>query len=125
MFNRVILIGNLTRDPELRYTPQGTSVCSFGLAVNEKRKKGEEWEDKVNFIDITVFGKQADACGQYLAKGSQVLIDGKFEQQRWTTDDGQKRSKIKVIAHQVKFFGGKCKEGDTAPPDETAQPEPF
>ena len=110
MFNRVILIGNLTRDPELRYTPQGTSVCSFGLAVNEKRKKGEEWEDKVNFIDITVFGKQADACGQYLAKGSQVLIDGKFEQQRWTTDDGQKRSKIKVIAHQVKFFGGKCKE---------------
>ena len=124
MFNRVILIGNLTRDPELRYTPQGTSVCSFGLAVNEKRKKGEEWEDKVNFIDITVFGKQADACGQYLAKGSQVLIDGKFEQQRWTTDDGQKRSKIQVIAQQVKFLG-KRKEGDTAPPDEITQPEPF
>ena len=137
MFNKVILIGNLTRDPELRYTPQGTSVCSFGLAVNRKYKQGEEMKEEVTFINIVVFGKQADTCGQYLSKGSSTLIEGRLQERRWETDDGQKRSKHEVVAQNVRFLSRKQSSsgggggmnssggGDFMPPDESTEIEPF
>jgi single-strand DNA-binding protein len=133
MFNKVILMGNLTRDPELRYTPQGTSVCNFGIAVNRKYKQAEEVKEEVTFINIVVFGKQADTCGQYLNKGSAVLVEGRLQERRWETEEGQKRSKHEVVAQNVRFlsrkqgsvdnnsFGG----GETLRPDETTEIEPF
>ncbi len=136
MFNKVILIGNLTRDPELRYTPQGTSVCSFGLAVNRKYRQGEEMKEEVTFINIVVFGKQADTCGQYLSKGNPVLIEGRLRENRWETEDGQKRSKHEVIAESFRFLPrkqsagggagtGNTSGGDFMPPDESTEIEPF
>ena len=132
MFNKVILIGNLTRDPELRYTPQGTSVCNFGLAVNRKYKQGEEMKEEVTFINIVVFGKQADTCGQYLNKGSNILVEGRLQESRWETEDGQKRSKHEVVAQNVRFMSKRQSASDqssargTAPaPEETTDIEPF
>jgi len=131
MFNKVILIGNLTRDPELRYTPQGTSVCNFGIAVNRKYKQGEEMKEEVTFINIVVFGKQADTCGQYLNKGSSVLIEGRLQERRWETEDGQKRSKHEVVAQNIRFMSKKQGASDYSggemghPPDETTDIEPF
>ena len=107
MFNKIILIGNLTRDPELRYTPQGTSVCNFGLAVNRKYKQGEEMKEEVTFINIVVFGKQADTCGQYLNKGSSILVEGRLQERRWETEDGQKRSKHEIVAQNIRFMSKK------------------
>jgi single-strand DNA-binding protein len=133
MFNKVILIGNLTRDPEMRYTPQGTSVCSFGLAVNRKYKQGDEMKEEVTFINIVVFGKQADTSGQYLNKGSSVLIEGRLQERRWETEDGQKRSKHEVVAQNVRFMSRRQGAQETGtgggemavPPDETTDIEPF
>lgn len=134
MFNKVILIGNLTRDPELRYTPQGTSVCNFGLAVNRKYKHGEEMKEEVTFINIVVFGKQADTCGQYLNKGSSILVEGRLQESRWETEDGQKRSKHEIVAQNIRFMSRKQGAADsssqdgrgtTPPPDETTDIEPF
>ncbi len=103
-FNKVILIGNLTKNPELRYTPNGTPVASFGLAVNRKYRQNEELKEEVCFVDIVVFGKQAEHCGQYLGKGQGVIVDGRLQQRRWETDDGQKRSKHEVVAQTVTFL---------------------
>ena len=104
-FNKVILLGNLTRDPEVRYTPNGVAVASFALAVNRKYKQGEETKDEVSYIDIVVFGKQAESCGQYINKGDSVLIDGRLQQRRWDDKDtGQKRSKVEVVAQSVNFM---------------------
>ncbi|MSQ76972.1 MAG: single-stranded DNA-binding protein [Nitrospiraceae bacterium] len=103
-FNKVILIGNLTKNPELRYTPNGTPVASFGLAVNRKYRQAEELKEEVCFVDIVVFGKQAEHCGQYLSKGNGVVVDGRLQQRRWETEDGQKRSKHEVVAQMVTFL---------------------
>jgi single-strand DNA-binding protein len=103
-FNKVILIGNLTKNPELRYTPNGTPVASFGLAINRKYRQAEELKEEVCFVDIVVFGKQAEHCGQYLSKGNGVIVDGRLQQRRWETDDGQKRSKHEVVAQTVTFL---------------------
>jgi len=103
-FNKVILIGNLTKDPEIRYTPSGTAVSNFGLAVNNRFKQGEEFKEEVCFVDIVVFGKQAENSGQYLSKGQSVLIEGRLQQRRWETDEGQKRSKHEVIAQTVRYL---------------------
>jgi single-strand DNA-binding protein len=104
-FNKVILMGNLTRDPEVRYTPNGIAVASFALAVNRKYKQGEEVKDEVSYIDIVVFGKQAESCGQYINKGDAVLIDGRLQQRRWDDKEtGQKRSKVEVVAQSVNFM---------------------
>ena len=102
-FNKVILLGNLTRDPEVRYTPNGIAVASFAIAVNRKYKQGEETKEEVSYIDIVVFGKQAESCGQYISKGDSVLIDGRLQQRRWETE-GQKRNKIEVVAQSVNFM---------------------
>ena len=133
MFNRVILIGNLTRDPEVRYTPQGTSVCNFGIAVNRKFKQGDEAKEEVTFINIVVFGKQADTCGQYLNKGSSVLVEGRLKENRWETEEGQKRSRHEVVAQSVRFLSRRqgdadapsSGQGDSIPPEETTDIEPF
>jgi single-strand DNA-binding protein len=103
-FNKVILIGNLTKNPELRYTPSGTPVASFGLAVNRRYRQGEELKEEVCYVDIVVFGKQAEHCGQYLSKGNGVIVDGRLQQRRWETEDGQKRSKHEVVAQTVTFL---------------------
>ena len=103
-FNKVILVGNLTRNPELRYTPSGTPVASFGLATSRRFKQGEELKEEVCFVDIVVFGKQAEHCGQYLSKGNGVIVDGRLQQRRWETEDGQKRSKHEVSAFRVQFM---------------------
>ncbi len=86
-FNKVILLGNLTRDPEVRYTPNGIAVASFAIAVNRKYKQGDETKEEVSYIDIVVFGKQAESCGQYINKGDSVLIDGRLQQRRWDDKD--------------------------------------
>lgn len=103
-FNKVILIGNLTKDPEVRYTPTGTPVANFRLAVNRRYKQGEEKKEDVCYIDIVVFGKQAESCGQYLNKGKGVIVDGRLQERRWETTDGQKRSKHEVVAQDVRFL---------------------
>lgn len=103
-FNKVILMGNLTRNPELRYTPSGTPVASFGLATSRRFKQGDELKEEVCFVDIVVFGKQAEHCGQYLNKGNGAIIEGRLQQRRWETEDGQKRSKHEVVAQTVTFM---------------------
>jgi single-strand DNA-binding protein len=106
-FNKVIMIGNLTKDPEIRYTPSGTPVANFRIAVNHRYKSGEELKEDVCFIDIVVFGKQAEHCGQYLSKGQSVVVDGRLQERRWETDDGQKRSKHEIVAQTVRFLSRK------------------
>lgn len=105
-FNKVILMGNLTRDPEQppRYTPKGVPVLELGLAVSRRFRQGEDLKDEVCFVDIVVFGKQAEHCAQYLRKGSSVIVDGRLNQRRWETADGQKRSKHEVVAQSVTFM---------------------
>ncbi len=131
MYNKVILIGNLTKDPEMRYTPQGTPVATFSLAINYSYKQGDEWKKETTFVDIVVFGKQAESCGQYLNKGSSALVEGRLQERRWESD-GQQRRKFEVVAQSVKFLSSK-KSGtqgggggeDFAPPEETTDLEPF
>ncbi len=131
MYNKVILIGNLTRDPELRYTPQGTPVATFRLAVNYKYKQSDDMKQETTFIDIVVFGKQAESCSQYLNKGSSALVEGRLQERRWESD-GQQRSKFEVVAQSVKFLSSRkgapqtgAGEGDIAPPEEMTDLEPF
>ena len=123
MFNKVIMVGNLCADPELRYTAQGTPVCNLRLAVNEKVKSGDEYKDEVLFIGVTVWGKQGEACSQYLGKGKQVLVEGRLKENSWE-QDGQKHSKMEINAVNVKFLGSKGDKAD-APPDEESGVEPF
>lgn len=103
--NKVMLTGNLTRDPEISSTAGGTSVISFGIAVNERRKNNQtgEWEDHPNFIDCVMFGSRAKSVSKFIAKGSKVAIEGKLHWSQWERD-GQKRSKIEVIVDQLEFM---------------------
>ncbi len=118
--NIVVLMGNLTRDPEMKYTPQGTAVCDLSLAINYTRGKGDQKKDEVSYFDITAFGKTAENAAEYLKKGRSVIIEGRLQQERWEAQDGQKRSKVKVIAERVNFVGGGPKE---APAPTGAEPE--
>jgi single-strand DNA-binding protein len=102
--NNVVLLGNLTRDPEVRYTPSGTPVATLGLAVNNRMKQGDEWKDDPCFIDVVVFGKQAESCGEYLSKGQPVLVEGRLRYRSWEGQDGQKRSKHEISAFRVQFM---------------------
>ena len=114
-FNRVVLVGNLTRDVDVRRTNQGTSVTDLGLAVNERVKRNDEWVDEVNFFDITLWGRTAEIAGEYLVKGSSVLIEGRLRYETWTQDDGAKRSKVKVIGEKMQMLGGKSGGGSGGP----------
>jgi single-strand DNA-binding protein len=111
--NRVVLTGNLTRDPETRTTPGGLSICKLGIAVNTRRKNGAtgEWEEKANFFRVTVFGRQAESCGNYLKKGRPVAIDGRLEWSEYEVE-GQKRQSVDIIAENVQFLGGRDDAGN-------------
>ncbi|RJQ41411.1 MAG: single-stranded DNA-binding protein [Nitrospiraceae bacterium] len=137
MFNKIILIGNLTKDPELRYTPQGTAVASFRIAVNSKIKQQGELKDETLFIGVVVFGKQAESAGQYLSKGRSVLVEGRLQERKWESE-GQQKSRMEVVASSVRFLSKKTGAGeaalgagdsasteDIAPPEETTDMEPF
>lgn len=105
-FNKVLLIGNLTRDPELRYTPQGVAVVNLRLAVNRKfRNKNQELKDETCFITVVAWNKQAEVCNQYLQKGRPVFIEGRLQSRSWEDNAGQKRSVIEVLAERVQFLG--------------------
>lgn len=124
MFNKVILIGNLTRDPELRYTPQGTPVAKLGIATNRKYGEGKE---EIYFGEVTVWGKQAENCDKYLNKGSRILIEGRLVTERWEYQ-GKQQSKTAIVAESVKFLSFKDKEQkqeDEVPPEEHSNLKPF
>ena len=105
--NRVVLVGNLTRDPELRHTPSGTAVCNLGIAVNSRRRdESGNWVDKPNFFRISVFGNQAESCAQYLSKGRPVAIDGRLDWRQWE-QDGVKREAVEIVAESVQFLGSR------------------
>jgi len=125
--NRVVLVGNLTRDPELRHTPSGTAVCSLRLAVNTRRKdESGQWTDKPNYFDITVWGQQGENCAQYLAKGRPVAIDGRLEWREWEAQDGAKRQVVEVVAESVQFLGGRQEsEGNYVPAGAAASGDDF
>jgi single-strand DNA-binding protein len=127
--NRVFLLGNLTRDPELRQTASGMSVTDLGLAVSEKyRNKAGEDVETVCFADIVVWGRQAETCSQYLEKGAPVMIEGRLQLDRWETDAGEKRSRLRVKADRVQFLGRRQHdsrsetEGATTP-EHTQEPD--
>ena len=114
-FNRIILLGNLTRDPELRYTPGGAPVTSFGLASNRRFRQGDAWQEEVCFIDVVVFGRQAEATAAYLIKGRMVVVEGRLRWRSWESEMGQRRSKHEVIAERVEFLFTPGSADDTAP----------
>lgn len=125
--NRVFLAGNLTRDPEVRYTASGRAVANLGLAVSESyRNKAGEQVENTTFVDIEVWGRQAETSGEYLSKGSPVLIEGRLRLDRWETDSGEKRSRLRVRADRVQFlssprraeYSGAPKGAGKAPADE-------
>ncbi len=119
-FNRVVLIGNLTRDPELRQIPSGTSVAELGLATNERYRNREgELAESTCFVDIVAWGRQAESCGQYLVKGAPVLVEGRLQLDQWQTAEGQKRSKLRVRADRIRFMGKA-----SAPQGERAEASP-
>ncbi len=131
-FNRVILMGNLTRDPEIRYTSGGTAVCDIGLAVNDRRKGADgQWVEETTFVDVTLWGRTAEIAGEYLGKGSSVLIEGRLKLDTWQTNDGQKRSKLHVVCERMQMVGprggagGGGGGGGGRPPQPRQQSDPY
>ena len=111
--NRVVLVGNLTKDPELRHTPSGTSVCKLRIAVNTRQKDAQgNWGDKPNYFDVTVWGNQGESCAQFLSKGRPVGVDGRLDWREWEAQDGTKRQAVEIIADSVQFLGGRDSAGD-------------
>ena len=103
--NHVMVLGNLTRDPELRYTPSGTAVCQLGVALNRRwRDQAGELKQEVTFVDVTVWAKQAETVAQHLVKGRAVAIEGRLQQDTWETEGGERRSRLKVVAQRVTFL---------------------
>ena len=123
-FNRVILVGNLTRDPELRHIPSGTAVSEIGLAVNDRVKRNNDWVDETTFVDVTLWARTAEVASEYLSKGSPVLIEGRLKLDRWEKD-GQKFSKLRVVGERMQMLGsrgsrdgqGQGQGGDSYPAD--------
>jgi single-strand DNA-binding protein len=102
--NHVVLVGRLTRDAELKYTANGQAVCKFSIAVNRRKKSGEQWVDEANFFDVVVWGRQGESLNQYLVKGKLIGVDGELRQDRWE-QDGQNRSKIEIVANNLQLLG--------------------
>jgi single-strand DNA-binding protein len=134
--NKVLIMGNLTRDPEIRHTPKGTAVGDLGIAVNRRVKAGDEWTDETTFIDATVWGNTAENVGKYLTKGRGVFIEGRLQLDTWDDkESGQKRSKLKVVAESVQFLPGKndgerresapAQQSAPAPDDDGGDDIPF
>jgi single-strand DNA-binding protein len=106
--NVVVITGNLTRDPELRHTGGGTPVCELRVAVNSRRKEGQEWVDKPNYFDVTVWGAQGENCANYLSKGRPVAVEGRLDWREWEAKDGSgKRQAVSIIANSVQFLGSR------------------
>ena len=125
-FNKVILMGNLTRDPELRYTPKGTAVAKLGLAVNRSWRNAEgQQQDETTFVDVDAFGKQAETLGQYMQKGRPILIEGRLKLDQWEDKNtGQNRSKLGVILEKFSFVGGGGQNSGNTPPSPATAPPP-
>ncbi|MGI5939225.1 MAG: single-stranded DNA-binding protein [Thermoleophilia bacterium] len=122
---RVTLVGNLTRDPELRQTPNGTSVCQLGVAVNSSYKDASgQWVEKPNFFDVVVWAAQGENCARYLSKGRQVAVDGRLDYRSWEAQDGTRRSKVEIVADTVMFIGGQGGEAREPAFRGGAQPAP-
>jgi single-strand DNA-binding protein len=124
MLNKVFLIGRLTRDPEIRFLPSGSQITSFSIAVNRayKTKDSDEWKEETYYIDIDTFGYLAERLGKQLSKGTQILVEGSLRQDRWETQTGEKRSKIKVVADKVSLLSGKGTQKEEVPPPEAKEP---
>lgn len=124
-FNKVLLMGNLTKDPELRYTPQGTAVVNLRLAVNRRFKdRNQEMKEEVCFVTAVVWDKQAETCNQYLHKGSPVFVEGRLQSRSWEDNSGQKRNVIEVRVERVQFLGSAPARVEASGPEQEAQPEP-
>lgn len=123
-FNKITIVGNLGRDPELRYTPQGTPVCSFTIATNERRKdKSGENQDVTTWFRVTLWGRQAETASQYLTKGRPVYVEGRLRIEEWTDRDGRARYTLEVHATDMQFIGGKGEEpGGARPATASAAP---
>jgi single-strand DNA-binding protein len=112
-YNRVILLGNLTRDPDVRYLQSGMAVCDAGLAVNDRRKNANgEWVEETTFVDVTLWGRTAEVASEYLSKGSPILIEGRLKLDTWEGNDGQKRSKLRVVCDRMQMLGGRGSSGE-------------
>lgn len=134
--NKVIIVGNLTRDPEVRYAQSGMAICKLGIAVNERVKKGDDWVDEVEYFRVTLFGKTAENAGQYLQKGRQVYVEGRLKTEKYKDKEGVEKTSTEVVANTVQFLGGggervvpdagerRAKTGKAAPLDDT-DPLPF
>jgi single-strand DNA-binding protein len=103
--NHVVLVGRLTRDAELKYTAGGQAVCKFSVAVNRRKKSGDQWEDEANYFDVVLWGRQGESLNQYLVKGKSVGVEGELRQDRWQ-QDGQNRSKVEIVANNIQLLGG-------------------
>ena len=133
-YNKVILMGNLTRDPEVKFLPNGTAVANFGLAVNESytdRQTGEQRES-VCFVDIEAWGRQAEVVGEYFTKGRPILVEGSLKYDSWEADDGTKRNRLRVRLQRFQFVGGRRDEdemgggyADAQPAAPSGQPAPY
>jgi len=130
--NRVVITGNLTRDPELRATNSGMSILKLGIAVNDRRKNQQsgEWEDVPNFFDVVVFGQRGESLSRFLSKGSKIAVEGKLRWSQWETPDGDKRSKVEIVADDIEFLsprgeGSGSGGGYNAPSAAPASSEPL
>ena len=121
--NIVLMTGNLTRQPEIRYTPKGAAITDFGLASYRRYKAGDEMKDEVCFVDVTVFGSTAEAVAKYLDKGRKVLVEGRLQFRTWETEAGQKRSKLEIVASRVNFLPQGNKNGNGAGEFDDTMPE--
>jgi single-strand DNA-binding protein len=121
--NRVVITGNLTRDPEIRDAQSGTKVCTLRVACNGRVKRGEQWEDKPNYFDVVVFGRSAENCAKYLSKGRGVAVSGRLDWSEWQDKEGNKRQSVQVIADDLQFLGdgsGSGSSSESTPPPVTA-----
>ncbi|MEC8509620.1 MAG: single-stranded DNA-binding protein [Planctomycetota bacterium] len=109
-YNRVVLVGNLSRDVDFRYTPSQTAVTDIGLAVNDRVKRNNEWVDETTFVDVTLWGRQAEVANEYLSKGAPVLIEGRLKLDTWE-QEGQKRSKLRVVGEKMQMLGSRSGGG--------------
>lgn len=128
--NRVVLVGRLTRDGELSYTNSGTALLKLGLAVNRRRKQGDQWVDEANFFDITIWGRRGESLSNYMTKGRQIAVDGQLRQDRWESQDGTKRSRVEIVADNINFVsaprdgGGSSENRDPRSNDDRNAPPP-
>ena len=124
--NHIALLGNLTRDPELKYTANNTAVTELSIAVNENRKSPDgQWTEEVTFVDVTLWGRTAEIAAQYLAKGSSILVEGRLKLDAWTDPDGNKRQKLKVVANSMQMLGPKRTSNQNNEYSQTDDDVPF